>query len=774
MSMKNFFFSALCAFALIGCTQEPATPTIDKEDVGGETGYLAFRVKNANTGGMTRAWLDDDTTPGDYQEGETATGNFAGEDEIVNNIQANRVFFFYSDGTYHSSSLLALEASEDSSHVGDEDHKESYIEFTYSATVKRTSERGKDDWPEQCLVILNGRPSRLNALLLRVQADETFKMEHFLAWVNEDFRDGDVEGEGETLGLYKYQDKYYFTMSNSIFLQKDGEPLNATQIDLENDLYKTSAEAKEHPITVYVERIISKVEVNFANYDEGPENPYFHDGMTKKFFTYKFTSEHDAAGKWLDGGEQDDEKAVTINLQALVTNWTINAVEYKTKLFKNLDTDSWKDTGNEQTDVPFYGWNDYIHHRSYWGIDPHYDWDAALYPTQYRTSYVGDATSYQDETEKGWGYGNGTKEDYEGKTNDILNPAYPWALDYKSYNAITSYRKHKYCLENTFGLKGNEGADEGYKHMIMGSHLLVQARLVTDDEVAKLTTGDKADLDANVKDKYYYSDRYYDEATYICRQVGIINDLLGDEVLEDFTMKAVTMYPEDTNKGEIQLGKQEGGLWVKTGDKWQRVAARMQKKDSDDNDLKDWEIAATDVFGIAPAYIAKGDGKVTIALLGDDENGFAYGVDELVNLYYLNEYKPTDELNGQPVLDDEHFMTQFHRNEVISLIYHMTNVADCFKMGCMYYAIPIQHYIAAGEDKNYEAKYTNINTGDYGIVRNHWYKFTINAIAKPGIPVHDPDQPIIPNYDEEDRYIGLQVVIIPWHVVNNGGITLGN
>ena len=61
--------------------------------------------------------------------------------------------------------------------------------------------------------------------------------------------------------------------------------------------------------------------------------------------------------------------------------------------------------------------------------------------------------------------------------------------------------------------------------------------------------------------------------------------------------------------------------------------------------------------------------------------------------------------------------------------------------------------------------------GDFGVVRNHWYKLEVEELVKPGIPVSVPTQPIIPNVDPEDRYIGVNIHIIPWHVINQN-ITL--
>ena len=773
--MTNKFRLMLLSMAtlgIFGCADKLTDEIGQVPDVGGETGYLSFRIKSANTGGMTRTAWEDTNDEHHFDQGDDEQGKFADEYAIVNNVQANRVFFFDNEGKYHSSALLTLESKSDG-HVGADDmHGADYAEIVYSTTVKRTGDRGTQDWPTQCLVVLNGRPSRLNALTVKSQEEDNFNMEEFLAWVNEDLSDTDADEEGETLGLYKYGNLYYFTMTNSVYLGKDDAVINATQIS-GNNLKTTREEAAADPVTVYVERIMAKVEVGFVGYTdhaEGAEASYFPtENENSLGFLYDFKDTKEGGVTWI-GDSEDEDTQRPITLKGLITNWTINAVEYQTKLFKDLDiVKATEDTEEPITTAwtedagPFESWNDFSHHRSYWAIDPHYNFNEAEYPTQFRTSYQGSARPYQSD----WTYG---KSEAEENGNDIFDKTYPWALDYKSFNAVVNQRKYKYCLENTFGLTEND--EQGYKHMIMGSHVLIQARLLTEEEANEIPNASSVD-DLVISDKYYFSDAYYDEMSYINSRVTRMNQILGANV-DGTTVDNLNMFDEDNDAINGESNKKftfeniNGGLWVEKDGKYKKVVAVVE------NGKEDCQIAATDVFVIAPAYVAKGDGKVTIALGTKDANGNSYGYDdEDVNLYYLEQNWV--DADGQPTAKDgeTNEPVQLTRNQLVSLIYQVAGTADCFKEGRMYYAIPIQHYLAKGEGEEYKYVYTGLNTADYGVVRNHWYKFTVNQILKPGIPVHDPDQPIIPNYDEEDRYIGLDIVILPWHIVDNGNVTLG-
>ena len=61
--------------------------------------------------------------------------------------------------------------------------------------------------------------------------------------------------------------------------------------------------------------------------------------------------------------------------------------------------------------------------------------------------------------------------------------------------------------------------------------------------------------------------------------------------------------------------------------------------------------------------------------------------------------------------------------------------------------------------------------GDFGVVRNHWYRLNVRTIANVGIPVDDPDQPIIPD-PEDDYYVAFEIVVLPWHIIDMGEIDL--
>ena len=81
--------------------------------------------------------------------------------------------------------------------------------------------------------------------------------------------------------------------------------------------------------------------------------------------------------------------------------------------------------------------------------------------------------------------------------------------------------------------------------------------------------------------------------------------------------------------------------------------------------------------------------------------------------------------------------------------------------GKAYYFVPIKHLGKAGE------------LGEYGVVRNHFYKITLTGIKGFGTPVYNPElviDPTVPTYD--NTYLAARVQVLQWRVVNQN-VSLG-
>ena len=81
--------------------------------------------------------------------------------------------------------------------------------------------------------------------------------------------------------------------------------------------------------------------------------------------------------------------------------------------------------------------------------------------------------------------------------------------------------------------------------------------------------------------------------------------------------------------------------------------------------------------------------------------------------------------------------------------------------GKAYYYVPVKHLGTAG------------TLGEYGVVRNHFYKITLTGIKGFGTPVYNPElviDPTVPTYD--NTYLAARVQVLQWRVVNQN-VSLG-
>lgn len=119
-----------------------------------------------------------------------------------------------------------------------------------------------------------------------------------------------------------------YVMSNSVYVDSAGQMVDAVAIT-EANIGKSSEEAEENPVSIYVERIGAKVVLTTDKTD----NLY-------------------SVGKNIEGKD----------IYAKILNWELYNDHEKSYLLKNID--GYKDWGGE--DFGFSQWNDAVWFRSYW------------------------------------------------------------------------------------------------------------------------------------------------------------------------------------------------------------------------------------------------------------------------------------------------------------------------------------------------------------------------------------------------------------------------
>ena len=189
---------------------------------------------------------------------------------------------------------------------------------------------------------------------------------------------------------------------------------------------------------------------------------------------------------------------------------------------------------------------------------------------------------------------------------------------------------------------------------------------------------------------------------------------------------------------------------------------------SNNNSLNAWHQTKT-AEGNEPAEYAQidkslveladlGDGKVKVQLKKETSTAEGEAVTTVKQLYKRSgsgtEQDPYkfDPLTATDITAADNALASFNAN----------NPAIGYNGGLMYYNIPIEHLrpIVTGED---------LEEANYGVVRNHYYKVTINKLENVGKGIFNPEEVIVPSDEEGDLYyVGASIHILSWKIVNQG------
>ena len=189
-----------------------------------------------------------------------------------------------------------------------------------------------------------------------------------------------------------------------------------------------------------------------------------------------------------------------------------------------------------------------------------------------------------------------------------------------------------------------------------------------------------------------------------------------------------------------------------------KVAPQIYRKDGDTKVF----ISSEDV---AYALVDEGDGRISVNFTGAIA-GSSYTWMKDVVAEGATEATPQEIEDLASELNTA-FNTQFTKERSTAeadanyvLAYHYNN-------GMMYYNIPIEHLRAQNTAGVYTNGVVDVEEGEYGVVRNHYYKVNVTGISKLGAAVHDATEEIVPDADENVTYcVGATINILSWKVVN--------
>ena len=194
------------------------------------------------------------------------------------------------------------------------------------------------------------------------------------------------------------------------------------------------------------------------------------------------------------------------------------------------------------------------------------------------------------------------------------------------------------------------------------------------------------------------------------------------------------------------------------------VAATLKYKDEHDN----WHLAEicryngvmilgvdnlkTQVALTFSKYYTSTDGSTYTQLTKDDIT-FAEPTTSMKN------YQVTPTLAADPtgtklyyIKESNGSFTQVSKDVVNTAI--GADKAEIRTDGKAYYYVPIKHLGTTG------------NLGEYGVVRNHFYKINLTGLTGFGTPVYNPDteiDPTVPSYD--NTYLAARIKVLQWRIV---------
>lgn len=366
--MKKLFIIAI-AFGLAACQTEK-TDVGQFESSDAETNYISIKIASANGGG-TRALLGEQDPDNPNFDDGWEKGNAVPNESVVNTV---RFYFFDTFGdpavVDYSTGQSYKDFTVGNGIFADGEQELENVEHILTETVIIQIKRDAGSstmagFPSQLLAILNP-PATLSL-------GDKPKLDAVLEYSN--------------AALYSTKDG--FVMSNSVYA--DGDPVatvNTVPI-LEENIQTSATLAKDHPLEIYVERVVAKVALNVELEEEKGG---------KKVYKALTGDEADADNKYPVVGEEGKAEDTEIYIEFL--GWNVTATADNTYMIKHINP-AWQNnyitaSGN-LFNTAYEPWNYKEYYRSFWAINPdNLGYEYGNFATAKAKSF--DKTEYQDVT----------------------------------------------------------------------------------------------------------------------------------------------------------------------------------------------------------------------------------------------------------------------------------------------------------------------------------------------------------------------------------------
>ncbi len=510
-----------------------------------------------------------------------------------------------------------------------------------------------------------------------------------------------------------------FVMSTSTYYSSG--IVNTTTLegsDFRQEPLNENADYPNGGVDVYVERLAAKVGVDVA---EGLENP----------FQISITN----------AGSTSLENGVYVQL----LGWNVDCTARDAYISKDI-------SGNSNWNGFYFVWNGSSDHRCYWGESPNYGDDTVIYPTSSNGN-----TATQENSESTW-----------------LNKY----LRYVDLNETVEFGQTTYCGENT-NTAGTSGVIKDANSTALTNVLVkAQAGTYTDETFTPINLVEYGGSFYTVDDfcqnyisdnvstivddfieqfsaiyNYNFSDAIYNDGIYLSDSVSnhkiAFNSTISN--FHSFGGDMLSLY--NANDGNINAY-------------YKGVVARYG--DNGDGDIINKETIAKylDSDVIYSKDVNFGNYELWVKV---DYDKFTAGAKdlEIMRIADGSWYLPID---NTITFNVENNLSCTWRNYFLSILtddadYANTQYASTssypnyYNEGLMYYHVPIEHLGLLSTAKDHD-----FGTGDYGVVRNHWYDITINSITSMGRGIAQPTEVIVPIGDNgiQTTSIGASTKIYSW------------
>lgn len=336
---KQFFLLPLLGAIMASCSSENLTTNNDEFPENYVNSYLSVSVIGANATGMRAD---------EYKEGDGTYQDGTEDENYVDNV---RFFFFYEDGEaamvrketdnkYYSYMDIKYPDYE----VGG-NNQSGTIEKIVETTLRLTIPEGYRN-PNMVLTVINPTPD------IKALPNPT------LAKLKEQIRNYKMEGTTELT-------KQNFVMSNSVYANSEGKVFDAQILSPEN--FQTSDDAaKNHPVNIYVERVLARVDFSLENLEN--EKKTLTDGTV--IYKLKVPDGDGNDQYYVNGDETTVSKYEDIYVKFL--GWNVTSTPKKSRLIKEING-AW-------TNQDLFGnallWTTTDYHRSFWALNPDFTSDS--------------------------------------------------------------------------------------------------------------------------------------------------------------------------------------------------------------------------------------------------------------------------------------------------------------------------------------------------------------------------------------------------------------